>query len=114
MTLAEFAAEGTRTLAAIRRRCVDCSGGSLIEPRNCKLTGCDLWQFRLGKNPNRQGKGYFAQKVLIHGPVQPHEPSGAPGAHPEIREPETARERGNEHRRWPGRPFAKGRRPTVQ
>lgn len=80
LTLSEFAADGMRTLAAIRRRCIDCSGGSPIEPRNCKLTGCDLWQFRLGKNPNRQGKGYFARKTLIHGPAQPHEPSGAPGS----------------------------------
>ena len=67
ITLGEFAAKGMRTLEAVRRRCIDCSGGSPIEPRNCKFTGCDLWPYRLGKNPNRIGKGYFAQGLPYTG-----------------------------------------------
>jgi len=41
-------------LKAIRRRCVDCSGGSLAEVRACKCDTCPLHPFRMGKNPNIQ------------------------------------------------------------
>jgi hypothetical protein len=91
LTLGEFAAKGMRTLEAVRRRCLDCSGGSPAEVRSCNFENCDLWPFRLGKNPNRLGKGYFAQKYRLQESLQPHAPSGASGAHPEIRAPETAR-----------------------
>ena len=57
LTVGEFATERMPTLAAIRRRCLDCSGGSPSEARNCKHTTCDLWPFRLGRNPNRAGIG---------------------------------------------------------
>lgn len=36
---------------AIRARCLDCSGGSWKEVRDCKFTTCDLHPFRLGDNP---------------------------------------------------------------
>lgn len=49
---ADFHGKGASALKAIRRRCVDCSGGSRQEVQGCKSTACDLWQFRLGKNPN--------------------------------------------------------------
>jgi hypothetical protein len=39
-------------LKAIRRRCIDCSGGSLAEVRACRCDTCPLHPFRLGKNPN--------------------------------------------------------------
>ena len=39
-------------LKAIRRRCVDCSGGSLAEVRACKCETCPLHPFRMGRNPN--------------------------------------------------------------
>jgi hypothetical protein len=49
-------------LKAIRLRCINCSGFILSEAKNCKFDGkieqlCDLYHFRLGKNPNRLGKG---------------------------------------------------------
>ena len=47
-----FANDGTR-LQAIKRRCLDCSGGSKKEVRGCRVRDCDLHPFRLGKNPNR-------------------------------------------------------------
>lgn len=40
---------------AIRRNCLDCSGGSVSEVRNCEFTYCPLYPYRLGKNPNRKG-----------------------------------------------------------
>jgi hypothetical protein len=69
MTLGAFAAEGMGTLAAIKRRCVDCSGGSAIGGKGCTSIGCDLWPFRTGHNPNRAGlrnSGHFPQKTTAH------------------------------------------------
>lgn len=44
-------------LKAIRAKCVDCSGGNRKEATNCPSEKCPLWQYRTGKNPNRQGIG---------------------------------------------------------
>jgi len=43
---------------AIRAHCIDCSGGSLLEPEKCPIERCELFPFRLGKNP-------FRKKVVI-------------------------------------------------
>lgn len=45
---------------SIRKHCLDCSGGSVSEVRNCVLTDCPLYSYRFGKNPNRKGikKGF--------------------------------------------------------
>jgi len=53
MTVAEFHKNGGTGLKAIKRRCLDCSGGSKSEVRECRQSACDLHPFRLGKNPNR-------------------------------------------------------------
>lgn len=37
---------------AIRQHCLECSGGSPSEVRNCVILDCPLYAFRLGKNPN--------------------------------------------------------------
>jgi hypothetical protein len=49
---AEFLAKGGTTLKAIRRRCLDCSGGSQVAANACAASDCDLHPFRKGKNPN--------------------------------------------------------------
>lgn len=36
---------------AIRAKCLDCSCDSPEEVRNCPVTDCALYPFRLGKNP---------------------------------------------------------------
>ena len=41
---------------AIRKKCIDCSGGSLKEVRLCQVTECELYPFRMGRNPNYKGK----------------------------------------------------------
>lgn len=41
-------ATGSR-LKAIRRRCIDCSGGNQAEVRRCNTVSCDLHLFRMGK-----------------------------------------------------------------
>jgi len=33
---------------AIKLHCLDCSGGSQGDRRNCHITTCPLWPFRLG------------------------------------------------------------------
>lgn len=57
-------------IKAIRARCLDCSGGSAHDVKNCFLAGCALQPYRLGKNPNisaesrekaRQRSPFFAK-----------------------------------------------------
>jgi hypothetical protein len=72
LTLGEFAAQGMPTLAAIKRRCMDCAGGAVIGAKSCTSYDCDLWPFRVGKNPNRAGignAGHFAGQTPTHGPA---------------------------------------------
>lgn len=38
-------------LQAIRQKCLDCSCYQPAEVRNCHLTRCDLWPFRMGRDP---------------------------------------------------------------
>lgn len=44
-------------LKAIRQKCLECSCGSFNEVKLCPITDCALYDFRLGKNPNRAGIG---------------------------------------------------------
>ena len=44
-------------MKAIRAKCIDCCGGQLIEVRRCELSSCDLWPYRMGRNPARKGVG---------------------------------------------------------
>lgn len=39
-------------LKAIRAKCLDCCSGSFNEVRDCGLTDCPLFRYRLGKNPD--------------------------------------------------------------
>ena len=45
---------------AIRQKCLECSCGNTAEVRRCVIPECPLYSFRLGKNPNRTGKGHFS------------------------------------------------------
>jgi hypothetical protein len=40
-------------LKAIRRKCLECSGGSAAEVAGCMVSTCALYPFRMGKNPWR-------------------------------------------------------------
>jgi hypothetical protein len=50
-------------IKAIRKFCIDCSGGSIKEVRECIIKDCPLFDFRLGKNPRR--KGINRKKVVV-------------------------------------------------
>lgn len=39
-------------MKAIRARCLDCSGGSVKDVRECPITDCPLHEYRLGHRPN--------------------------------------------------------------
>ena len=45
--------EITSPLKAIKAKCLDCCCGDRSEVKECPSKDCPLWQFRLGKNPNR-------------------------------------------------------------
>ena len=40
-------------LAAIKSKCLDCSGGNRAEVRDCLVTNCALFPFREGRSPWR-------------------------------------------------------------
>lgn len=46
-------------LKAIREKCLDCSGWHPNEVKECPITRCSLYPYRMGHNPfsNRKGPG---------------------------------------------------------
>lgn len=40
-------------LKAIRQNCIDCCCGHVAEVKQCTVTKCALYPFRMGKNPFR-------------------------------------------------------------
>lgn len=38
-------------LKVIRKKCLDCCCGQHSEVRKCHITDCQLWPYRMGKNP---------------------------------------------------------------
>lgn len=40
-------------IKAIKAKCLNCCCGQREEVKLCPVKDCPLWQFRLGKNPNR-------------------------------------------------------------
>lgn len=54
-------------IKSIRAHCLECSGQSPKEVKECTITNCALYPYRLGKNPNRKGIGNkkFGQKSEV-------------------------------------------------
>ena len=38
-------------MQAIRRKCLDCSAGQIVEVKLCEAVTCSLWPFRAGRHP---------------------------------------------------------------
>lgn len=38
-------------IKTIRAKCVDCCGGDLKEVRECSISECPLWPYRMGRRP---------------------------------------------------------------
>ena len=51
--LREIGLQPEPLLAAVRRNCLDCAGGSTAEVRRCGQIACPLWSFRMNTNPWR-------------------------------------------------------------
>lgn len=43
-------------MEAIKSKCLDCCCGQKTEVKLCTSTSCPLYEFRLGKNPNRKSR----------------------------------------------------------
>ena len=43
-------------LKVVRAKCLDCASGLPGQVRNCAVTTCPLWPYRMGKNPFRVGR----------------------------------------------------------
>lgn len=41
---------------AIRLKCLECSGGSFVEVRECTVKKCPLYLFRMGRVPKETNK----------------------------------------------------------
>ena len=54
-------------LQAIRRKCLDCSCFQPAEVRECPLTTCGLWPFRLGRDPDPSSSRGFAKPRVYTG-----------------------------------------------
>lgn len=56
-------------LQAIRRKCLDCSGGQYLEVRSCEAIGCPLWPFRSGLHP-------YTRSRLLEADADKRRPAG--------------------------------------
>lgn len=51
-------------IKAIRAKCLECSNYQPKEVRECLITDCPLYRYRMGKNPNRVGIGNLKGVLL--------------------------------------------------
>ena len=51
-------------LQAIRRKCLDCSCFQPSEVRECPVSTCDLWPYRLGRDPDPSRSRGFAKSSV--------------------------------------------------
>lgn len=42
---------------AIRAHCIECSDYNAAEVKQCPITNCELYPYRMGRNPSRKGLG---------------------------------------------------------
>ena len=56
-----------QVLNAIRMKCLDCSCYQPSEVRECPVTTCDLWRFRMGRDPDPSHSRGFAKSPVHTG-----------------------------------------------
>lgn len=44
-------------LKAIRAKCLDCTNGQNVEIRECPITDCPLYEYRMGHRPKNDVEG---------------------------------------------------------
>jgi hypothetical protein len=52
-------------MKAIRKKCLDCSGGSAREVSLCPITTCPIYSYRYGKRPETVIKHQERQKEQV-------------------------------------------------
>jgi len=60
----------TTPVKAIRAKCLECSGGSYRDVRECLIPECPLYPFRMGKNPNRSRSDGSKKHADLHKTTQ--------------------------------------------
>lgn len=67
-------------MQAIRRKCLDCSGGQIVEVKLCEAVGCSLWPFRAGRHPYTKSRVLEAnsEEGISGGTPVPQNPSASP------------------------------------
>jgi len=48
--------KGYSVLKAIKRKCRDCGEGTFLAVKNCEFPDCQVYFYRMGKNPTLKGK----------------------------------------------------------
>lgn len=48
-------------IKAIRAKCIDCTNGQNVEIRECPITECPLWEYRMGHRPKNNVGGDFSE-----------------------------------------------------
>lgn len=51
-------------LKAIRAKCLDCTNGQHVEIRECPITDCPLYEYRMGHRPKNDVEGDSSDKEL--------------------------------------------------
>jgi hypothetical protein len=60
-------------LHAIRQKCLDCSCYQPSEVRNCHLTTCNLWPYRMGRDPEPSLSRGFGKSPVYTGDFEAEE-----------------------------------------
>ncbi len=58
-----------RPLKAIRAKCMDCTCYQPKEIRECHITKCPLWPYRMGKRPTTESPGVLGVREKGNGAV---------------------------------------------
>ncbi len=48
-------------IKAIRAKCIDCTNGQNVEIRECPITECPLWEYRMGHRPKGDAGNDFSE-----------------------------------------------------
>jgi hypothetical protein len=67
-------------MQAIRRKCLDCSGGQVVEIKLCEAVTCPLWPFRAGRHPYTRTRllEAISEASAVAGTLVPENASSSP------------------------------------
>ena len=59
----EYIEKKLNNASAIKNHCLDCSGGSKQDRKDCNIIDCALFPFRFGTNPGRKKVDYTDEQI---------------------------------------------------